>query len=79
MIFALICFRMSGAAAVEMNLPENFRLTGVKLIGVKSISENDLRKTLAARLPVWWKIWVPKPTLTKADLDEDLVRIKQFY
>ncbi len=79
MIFALICFRMSGAAAVEMNLPENFRLTGVKLIGVKSISENDLRKTLAARLPVWWKIWIPKPTLTKADLDEDLVRIKQFY
>ena len=70
---------MSDAPAAEMTVPENFRLTGVKIVGVKSVSEKDLEKTLAARLPFRWKIWIPKPALNKADLDEDLVRIKQFY
>ena len=62
-----------------MVVPENFRLTGVKFVGVKNVSRKDLNKDLAARLPVRWKIWVPKPALKRADLDEDLVRIKQFY
>ncbi len=78
-IFALICFWGSDASPAGMAMPENFRLTGVKLIGVESVSRKDLEETLAARLPVRWKIWIPKPKLTRTDLDEDLVRIKQFY
>jgi outer membrane protein assembly complex protein YaeT len=78
-IFVLVCFRVSDAPAAEMTVPENFRLTGVKIVGIKSVSKKDLEKTLAARLPVRWKIWIPKPVLSKSDLDEDLTRIKQFY
>ena len=78
-IFALICLQVSSASIAEMVVPENFRLTGVKFVGVKNVSRKDLNKDLAARLPVRWKIWVPKPALKRADLDEDLVRIKQFY
>lgn len=79
LIFVLICFQLSIAQAAAMSVPENFRLKGVKFVGVKSVSKNELEKILAARMPVVWKFWLPKPRLNKMDLDEDLTRIKQFY
>jgi outer membrane protein assembly complex protein YaeT len=60
-------------------VPEEFRLSAVKFNGVKHVSKKELANTLAAKVPPKWKFWKPKPTLNRTDLEEDLLRIKQFY
>ena len=60
-------------------IPETFRLVTVKFEGVHSIQKEKLAETLALKIHEKWKFWKPKPILNRSDLDEDLVRIKQFY
>ena len=61
------------------SIPETFRLVNVKFEGVHSVSKQELAKTLASKLHEKWKFWKPKPTLSPSDLEEDLIRVKQFY
>ena len=61
------------------NLPEEFRINQVKCVGIKHVSKKELTKTLAAQPSPWWKIWLPERTLTIRDLEDDLLRIRQFY
>ncbi len=68
--------------SVEANTtetPRDFRLAAVKFVGVKHVSKKQLAEILAAKTPNKWKFWKPKPTLNRTDLEEDLLRIKQFY
>jgi len=60
-------------------IPARFGLAGVEFRGVTSVSKKALGKTLAARMPPAWKIWQPGPILVKADVEDDLARIRQFY
>ncbi|MBF0494985.1 MAG: hypothetical protein HQK58_00190, partial [Deltaproteobacteria bacterium] len=59
--------------------PGKFLVLGVKFVGVESVLEKDLVKILATKTPPWWKVWSARSTVTAMELDEDLMRIKQFY
>ena len=78
-IVLFFCLFLCGGIVNGEEIPETFQLVTVKFDGVHSISKGKLAETLAARLPEKWKFWKPKPTLSRSDLEEDLLRIKQFY
>jgi outer membrane protein assembly complex protein YaeT len=61
------------------DIPDKFELVGVAFKGVESVSQKELAKALAARIPPFWKFWQPAPTLEREDIEDDLNRIRQFY
>ncbi|MFZ0133607.1 MAG: BamA/TamA family outer membrane protein [Desulfobacterales bacterium] len=67
------------AVAAAVAAPERFELTAVTFTGVNSVSRSALARTLAAQAPPVWKVWAPDPVLNAQDLDEDRLRIQQFY
>jgi outer membrane protein assembly factor BamA len=67
------------AAATADAVPDQFELVAVKFTGVESVSTSELAKTLAAQTPPIWKVWLPSPVLSAEDLEEDRLRIQQFY
>ena len=67
------------AAATADAVPDQFELVAVKFTGVESVSKSELAKTLAAQTPPIWKVWLPAPVLSAQDLEEDRLRIQQFY
>lgn len=70
---------LPAAAATADTVPNQFELVAVKFTGVESVSESELAKTLAAQTPPIWKVWQPSPVLSAEDLEEDRLRIQQFY
>ncbi|MEN8688555.1 MAG: BamA/TamA family outer membrane protein [Desulfobacterales bacterium] len=70
---------LPAAAATADTIPDQFDLVAVKFTGVESVSESELAKTLAAQMPPIWKVWLPSPVLSAEDLEEDRLRIQQFY
>jgi outer membrane protein assembly complex protein YaeT len=69
----------AAAAAADEAIPEQFELSAVKFDGLESVSKSDLARTLAARMPPFWKFWLPRPVLSDRDIEEDRLRIEQFY
>ncbi|MGW8187942.1 MAG: autotransporter assembly complex protein TamA, partial [Desulfobacterales bacterium] len=67
------------AAATADEVPDQFELVAVKFTGVESVSKSELAATLSARTPPIWKVWLPSPVLSDEDLEEDRLRIRQFY
>ncbi|MFZ0725686.1 MAG: POTRA domain-containing protein, partial [Desulfobacterales bacterium] len=67
------------AVAAAVAAPERFELAAVTFTGVNSVSRSVLARTLAAQAPPVWKVWAPDPVLNAQDLEEDLLRIQQFY
>jgi outer membrane protein assembly complex protein YaeT len=63
----------------DLQVPARFQLTWVRFKGVKHVSEKKLAATLAAKIPPLWKIWQRGPTLSAIDLEDDRIRIQQFY
>jgi outer membrane protein assembly complex protein YaeT len=59
--------------------PGRFRLSHVTFVGIHGVSPKELSKTLAARPQPFWKFWAKPPVITTADLEDDLLRIRQFY
>ena len=66
-------------AAAADAVPDQFELVAVKFKGVENVSESELAKTLSAQTPPIWKVWLPSPVLSAEDLEEDRLRIQQFY
>ena len=67
------------AVATADAVPDQFDLVAVNFTGVESVSKSELAKTLAAQTPPIWKVWLPAPVLSAQDLEEDRLRIQQFY
>ena len=77
MLMTLLILPVAAAAADAV--PDQFDLIAVNFTGVKSVSKSELAKTLAAQTPPVWKVWLPAPVLSAQDLEEDRLRIQQFY
>lgn len=60
-------------------VPDQFDLVAVNFTGVESVSKSELAKTLAAQTPPFWKVWRSSPVLSAQDLEDDRLRIQQFY
>lgn len=70
---------LAASAGIGAPIPERFKLTEVRFIGVKSVSKSELTKTLAARTPPRWRVWQAAPILIREDLEDDRLRIQQYY
>ncbi|MBN1275965.1 MAG: hypothetical protein JXA35_00635, partial [Deltaproteobacteria bacterium] len=73
----LIFFRAFNICAVE--LPPQFRVYKISFKGVASVSRGELAKTLITQTPPAWKFWQARPVIAQSDINDDLLRIKQFY
>ncbi|MFZ0611804.1 MAG: BamA/TamA family outer membrane protein [Desulfobacterales bacterium] len=60
-------------------VPDRFELAAVTFTGVESVSRSALERTLAAQTPPVWKVWAADPVLSAQDLEDDRLRIQQFY
>lgn len=47
--------------------------------GVEAVSKKDLTESLACKVPSFWEFWEPLPEIRILDLNEDILRIKQYY
>jgi outer membrane protein assembly complex protein YaeT len=56
-----------------------FKARNVYFSGVKSVETENFSELLTAQSPPFWKIWLPHTVVTLADLEEDLLKIKQYY
>lgn len=65
--------------ASGMETGNRLSLNALRFVGIKSVSKNDLAKTLALQAPSRWKFWLDRPAFTAEDLQADVLRIKQFY
>ena len=72
----LICFSVSAGG---MEPEKRFRLDALRFVGIKSVSKNDLAKTLVVKAPPAWKFWLERPVFSAEDLQEDVLRIIRFY
>lgn len=61
--------------------PRNFeiKVQNVRFKGVEAVNKKALAELLTARVPVFWKFWEPHPVIHTKDLEDDLLRIKQYY
>lgn len=75
-LLILIGFSVS-ANGMEPN--SRFRLNALRFVGIDSVAKNELAKTLALQASPKWKFWLDRPVFTAEDLQEDVLRIKQFY
>lgn len=56
-----------------------FKVRQVQFNGVKNVPKQELAESLSVQSPSFWKFWEPYPISTLQDLENDLLRIKQFY
>jgi len=75
-LLILIGFSVSASG---MEPGSQFSLKALRFVGIKSVLKDDLAKTLAIKAPPKWKFWLDRPVFSAEDLQDDVLRIKQFY
>lgn len=78
-ILCLLMLLGFSAVAAGMEQGIQFTLNQLRFEGVKSVSKKELAKTLAVQAPPLWKFWLKRPVFTAEDVQDDVLRIKQFY
>lgn len=78
LILALLFFTAVAAAAAQ-EAPPSFLVERVMFVGVKGVDAKELAKSLAIQARPFWKPWEPRPVALLRDLEEDKLRIGQFY
>lgn len=73
----LVFFRAFNVCAVDF--PPQFRVYKISFKGVASVSRSKLASTLITQTPPAWKFWQARTVITPSDINDDLLRIKQFY
>jgi len=66
-------------SATGMEPGSRYRIQKLRFVGVQSVSQDDMAKTLAVQAPPGWKFWLDRPVFTVEDLQDDVLRIRQFY
>ena len=69
---------LPAAVAAEV-VPDQFELVQVTFTGVESVPKSELARALTAQTPPFWKVWQSSPVLSAQDLEDDRLRIQQFY
>ena len=76
MILAVIAGTAAPAVAADEN---TIKIRDVRFVGVRSISQKDLAGSIQAGVPPFWKFWESHPVMHTDDLEDDLLRIRQYY
>ena len=68
--------------ALSADAPANlakFRVLKIKFIGLENVSKKKLLRHLIVQPSPRWKFWHRQQYATLADIEDDLLQIKQFY
>lgn len=76
-ILALI--QVIPAQARAENTRQTLVIQDVSFTGINNLSKKELIQTLAVRDRPAWRFFGAKPTATRQDLEDDLLRIRQYY
>ena len=84
LLLVLVFVFNAGTSFANVTIDNNadnllFKARKIHFIGVTSISKNDLAESLAVQIPPFWKFWVPYPEIRINDLEDDKLRIQQYY
>lgn len=77
-LFLLIFFVTDVSAEAETGNFQ-FKIRSVTFDGVKNVKKEDLAESLSVKARSAWKFWEPYPSANLQDLENDILRIKQFY
>ncbi|MBC2715108.1 MAG: BamA/TamA family outer membrane protein [Desulfobacteraceae bacterium] len=75
--FVFLFFTGAALSAETENL--RFKVRHVDFVGINLIKENKLAQSLSVQAPPFWKFWESHPVVSKQDVEEDVLRIKQHY
>lgn len=56
-----------------------FRIQAFQFKGVDQVDEYDLLEAMAVKPPPSWKFWATQPVVSPQELQDDAIRIRQFY
>jgi outer membrane protein assembly complex protein YaeT len=56
-----------------------FKVRKIRFNGVEKVSSSDLAESLAVQVPPFWEFWKPYPEIRINDLEDDKLRIQQYY
>ncbi len=56
-----------------------FKARKIRFDGVEAGSKKDIAESLAVQVPPFWKFWVSYPHIRINDLEDDKLRIQQYY
>ncbi len=56
-----------------------FRIQAFEFKGVNQVDKEDLFEALAVKPPPSWKFWTTHPVVSAQEIQDDAIRIRQFY
>lgn len=56
-----------------------FRIQAFQFKGVDQVDQDDLIEAMAVKPPPAWKFWTTHPVVSPQELQDDAIRIRQFY
>jgi outer membrane protein assembly complex protein YaeT len=56
-----------------------FRIQAFEFRGIEQIDKHDLLDAMAVKAPPSWKFWANQPVASPQELQNDAIRIRQFY
>lgn len=77
-LLALFLIMSPGIAGADRD-GQWFRIQAFEFRGVVQVDKNDLIEALAVKPPPWWKFWATHPVVSPQELQDDAIRIRQFY
>ena len=57
----------------------DIQIRKVRFAGVKAIKEKEMTASLGVQAPPFWKFWASNPIATRQEVEDDSLRIKQYY
>ncbi len=56
-----------------------FRIQAFEFRGIEQIDKHELLEAMAVKPPPSWKFWANQPVVSPQELQDDAIRIRQFY
>jgi len=79
LILILVSVLKTGPSFASADGDFSFQVRKVHFSGVEAVSKGDLVESLAVWVPPFWEFWEPYPEVRIRDLEDDILRIKQYY
>jgi outer membrane protein assembly complex protein YaeT len=77
-LMALFLIMFPGIASADRE-GQWFRIQAFTFRGVDQLDKNDLLDALAVKPPPSWKFWATQPVVSAQEIQDDAIRIRQFY
>jgi len=79
LLLPVILFLFNAWALSADNEDIRFNVRRVSFSGIKNVEKENFAELLNTQSPPFWKFWAPHSVVTLTDVDEDVLKIKQYY